>query len=325
VPAVVAAPPPIEEDVDFIADPSDVRYVTNDIKGGRSYAKWMAGKCRDNVFFTMYLREEKLLPSIWADGAPRCRSVGETYMEERISKAYPWIAKAMWAEAKIPKEKISKLFYWLGDCNEETILPDDDYVKSEAIFEENMETRMGTKLRSDAWPATPEDLKLLCDFETLYGNIMLGPSPAYGLAANQFMLTTPVPVPMGPAGVIKGTLPVAVADLKDDVTLTNNHLPNVTIASKRGGFVYQPVSLLKLLQGGDVAVARLPEQPLVTFQANGEIPENMKYRFPTADQIREKRKRVVEARAKAKAAAAPVQAPEQAALGRKQRRTKNNR
>ena len=87
----------------------------------------------------------------------------------------------------------------------------------------------------------------------------------------------------------------------------------------------QPVSLLKLTEGADVAVARLPEQPLVTFKANGEIPENMKYRFPTAEQIRDKRKRVQEARAKAKAAAAPVQAPDQAALGRKQRRTKNNR
>ena len=149
---------------------------------------------------------------------------------------------------------------------------------------------------------------------------MLGPSPTYGLAANQFMLTTPVPIPTQQAGV-EGTLPVAVADLKDDVTLTGSHLPNVTISSKRGGFVYQPVSLLKLTQGADAQVARLNEQPLVSFKADGEIPENTRYRFPTAEQIRGKRKRVQEARAKAEAAAAPVQSPEQAALGRKSRRT----
>ena len=62
-------------------------------------------------------------------------------------------------------------------------------------------------------------------------------------------------------------MPVAVADLKDDVTLTGNHLPNVTISPKRGGFVYQPVSLLKLTQGADAQVARLNEQPLVSFRS----------------------------------------------------------
>ncbi len=81
------------------------------------------------------------------------------------------------------------------------------------------------------------------------------------------------------------------------------------------------MSLLKLIQGGDPQlVQRHAEQPLERFDGDGAIPENRKHRCPTAEQVRGKRKRVSEARARAMAAAAPAQTPQGGAKGRKVRR-----
>jgi hypothetical protein len=294
----------VDDDDQFLADPADVRFVVKDIKGDRAYAKWMSGKRRDDIFYKMFAREEGLLPTVWAEGAQKVKVVGKTYMEKRMTNVYPHMTVQMFAEAKITKEKVSDLFYWLNDCSSETCLPDDDYVKSEPKFEANMVARKHFKL-PDNFPITAVDLKELANFVGIHGNVILGPNQQYNLNANQIMLSAPYKA--DPAGNPTATIPIPVNQMRNDTQLLLNNQPNVAVQSTLAGFNFKAITILKAAHPNTAAVQGMKDEPIQSFEPDGvSIPETMQYRFPTADEVKLKRKKVAESRAKDKAASAPV-------------------
>jgi hypothetical protein len=85
----------------------------------------------------------------------------------------------------------------------------------------------------------------------------------------------------------------------------NKHLASVSIKSKQGSFDFGCITLLKNQNPNDAVIQRMAHELPETMEPDGvTIPANMLYRFPTQEEIRNKRKRDNEARAQAKVAAA---------------------